>query len=40
MSRPLRRIGAAELARRLPGIADEPDRRFAFFMGAGCPPCV
>ncbi len=35
MSRPLRRIGAAEFARRLRGIADEPDKRFAFFIGAG-----
>ena len=35
MAKPLRRIGAAEFARRLRGIANEPDKRFAFFIGAG-----
>ncbi len=36
MSRPLRRIGAAEFSRRLKGVAGEADKRVAFFIGAGC----
>lgn len=32
----LRRIGAAEFVRRLHGVVQETDKRFALFLGAGC----
>ncbi|HEX2187245.1 MAG TPA: hypothetical protein VHG51_00030, partial [Longimicrobiaceae bacterium] len=32
----LRRISADEFARRLKATSREPDKRFAFFLGAGC----
>lgn len=34
--KPLRRISADEFARRLKQTVDETDKRFAFFLGAGC----
>jgi hypothetical protein len=32
----LRRIGASEFVKRLKQVGSEPDRRYAFFLGAGC----
>ena len=36
MTKPLRKITAEELARRLKATSTEQDKRFAFFLGAGC----
>ena len=36
MSRALRKIAPDEFARRLKGTTREADKRFAFFLGAGC----
>jgi Tfp pilus assembly protein PilF len=36
MSEPLRKISADEFARRLKDIIQQPDKRFAIFVGAGC----
>jgi hypothetical protein len=36
MAEPLRKMRADEFARRLKVASSEPDKRFAFFLGAGC----
>jgi hypothetical protein len=36
MTDTLRKITAEEFARRLKESSEEPDKRFAFFLGAGC----
>lgn len=36
MAKELRRISAGEFARRLKRTSEQPDKRFAFFLGAGC----
>jgi hypothetical protein len=33
---PLRAISPVEFARRLRGLSEQPDNRYAFFLGAGC----